>query len=326
MLATLEQGRSSNYLMTWPCFRWVSLAAMVSIASLGYSQQAANVLPQELVRNVVQNELRENVNPSSHFQFLDQHQTVHLSQIKLMVETREATAGMIVAQNGAPLGPAQRDAENARLQNYIDHPEELNRKRRQEKEDAERTIRIIKAMPDAFLYEPDGSQTGTSDVGRPGHQLVRLKFRPNPRYDPPSRVEQVLTGMVGNLLIDADESRIAEINGTLQKQVGFGWGILGHLDRGGRFLVRQADVGNNHWEVTRMELEFTGKVLLFKSLNIRSTDIFSGFRPVPADLTFAQGVELLKKEAASSERHQRDGSRLPSANSTDSVKPDKDKM
>jgi hypothetical protein len=47
-----------------------------------------------------------------------------------------------------------------------------------------------------------------------------------------------------------------------------------------------------------MELAFTGKILLFKKLNIRSSDIFSGFRPVPRDLSFAQAVDLLKKEAA----------------------------
>jgi hypothetical protein len=45
-----------------------------------------------------------------------------------------------------------------------------------------------------------------------------------------------------------------------------------------------------------MELAFTGKILIFKKLNIRSSDIFSGFRPVPKDLSFAQAVDLLKKE------------------------------
>src|SRR6185312_6781992 len=80
------------------------------------------------------------------------------------------------------------------------------------------------------------------------------------------------------------------------KDVGFGWGILGHLDSGGRFVVQQADVGNKQWELTRMELAFTGKILIFKKLNIRSSDIFSGFRPVPKDLSFAQAVDLLKKE------------------------------
>lgn len=60
--------------------------------------------------------------------------------------------------------------------------------------------------------------------------------------------------------------------------------------------MQQANVGNHQWELTRLELSFTGKILFLKKLNIRSSDIFSGFRPVPRDLSFAQAVELLKKE------------------------------
>ena len=262
------------------------------------SDQPAIPSPAELVRRVVQNEITKSSDSSTYFMFKDQRKTSHVSQTKLMVETRDATAGLLVAQDGRPLTPEQQKAEEARLQNYINNPEELNKKRRQEKEDAEHTARIVKALPEAFLYETDGTEPGTDGVGQPGHELIRLKFRPNPSYNPPSRVEQVLTGMQGYLLIDAKENRIAEIDGTLQKEVGFGWGILGHLDRGGRFLVQQGDVGNQQWEVTRMELSFTGKILFLKKLNIRSNDVFSDFHPVPASLTFAQGVELLEKEIA----------------------------
>jgi hypothetical protein len=100
------------------------------------------------------------------------------------------------------------------------------------------------------------------------------------------------------VLVDTAGNRLAEIDATLEKQVAFGWGILGHLDRGGHFLVQQANVNNHEWELTRMELSFTGKFLLFKSFAIRSSDVFSDFRLVPPDLTFAQGVELLHKELA----------------------------
>jgi hypothetical protein len=103
--------------------------------------------------------------------------------------------------------------------------------------------------------------------------------------------------MKGYLLIDVPEKRIAQINAILDKDVGFGWGILGHLDRGGRFLVQLADVGDRQWEITRMELSMTGKILLVKKLSIQSNDTFSDFHPVPSDLTFAQGVELLMKAA-----------------------------
>src|SRR5947207_9624637 len=102
--------------------------------------------------------------------------------------------------------------------------------------------------------------------------------------------------MTCHLLIDTRQNRIAEIYGTLEKEVGFGWGILGHLDRGGRFLVQQADVGNHQWEITHMELAFTGKVLWVKKLSVRSSDVFSDFRVVAPDITFSQGVALLEHE------------------------------
>ena len=156
----------------------------------------------------------------------------------------------------------------------------------------------MRALPDAFLFEYAGEEPGSEGIGRTGHILVKLKFRPNPRYQPPSRVEEVLTGMQGYVLVDAVHYRIASIDGTLFKEVGFGWGILGHLDRGGRFVVQQQEVGDNLWEISSMTLRFTGKILLVKNLSIISTEIFSGFRRVPADLTFAQAVELLKKEDA----------------------------
>ena len=270
------------------------LAFSLSLAA----DESLRQTPVELVRQAVNNEVASDTGAGSHFMFRDTRTTARESQIKLVVETREATAGMLIAQDGHPLTPQQQRAEEARLENYIRHPDELTKKRKQEKEDGDRTLRILKALPDAFLYEPTGTVPASSDMGRLGHELVRLKFRPNPSYQPPSHVEQVLTAMKGNLLIDEQEKRIALMDGTLEKEVGFGWGILGHLDPGGHFVVQQADVANGRWEVTRMELAFTGKILLVKKLNLHSSDVFSDFHIVPSTLTFAEGVELLKKEMA----------------------------
>ena len=48
-----------------------------------------------------------------------------------------------------------------------------------------------------------------------------------------------------------------------------------------------------------MSVSFTGKILFFKNLSISSTETFTGFKRVPSDLTFAQALELLKKEESS---------------------------
>jgi hypothetical protein len=274
---------------------FAALALTAALGSVAEGPPAGT--PIDLVRRTVANEMKSDDQPLK-YMFRERKETPSGSQTKLMVETRDAIAGIVVAYNDQPLNPEQRQGEYARLQRVLNDPDELDRKRKQQKENSERVKRILKAMPDAFLYEYDGTETGRQGVGRAGGQLVRLKFRPNPNYEPPTRVEQVLTGMQGVVLIDTEKQHIARIDGTLAKEVGFGWGILGHLDRGGHFHVDQTNVGEDNWSIARMELAFTGRILLFKSLNIKSTEVYSDFRPVPADLSFAQGVELLKKQQA----------------------------
>jgi hypothetical protein len=292
----------------WSVFGLLAVA-LVSSSSFAQTRPSADLPPAELVRQTIQNEIRSSrAIPISRFMFQSRKQGPQGSQTKLYVETSEGMAGMVVANNDKPLSAEQRAAENARVQRFIDDPSELEKKKKREKEDADRTLQIMKALPDAFLYAKDGTQAGSQNAGKTGDELVRLKFWPNPQYTPPSHTEQVLVGMQGHLLIDAEHFRLAEIDGTLFREVSFGWGILGHLDKGGHFLVNQAEVGSGEWEITRMSLGFTGKIMMFKTLHIQSDEVFSSFRTVPANLTFAQGVGILKKQQSElAENHASDG-------------------
>ncbi len=282
----------------------ILLAALALVAGpLSPAEGPPAIKPRELVRLAVANEIK-NDNQSTKYMFQQRKVTPGGSQTKLMVQTRDAMVGMVVANNDQSLDQEQRRAEYGRIERFLSRPDELERKRKQELESAERVNRILKAMPDAFLYEYDGTESGRPGVGKPGDLLLRLKFRPDPSYDPPTHVEQVLVGMQGVVLIDARKQHIARIDGRLFKEVGFGWGILGHLDQGGHFQVDQADISDDSWAISRMDLAFTGKVLLFKNINIKSTETYSDFRPVPADLTFAQGIQLLKKQQAALAQNQ----------------------
>jgi hypothetical protein len=262
------------------------------------NSSADKASPIELVRAAVANEIAASNDNSIKHMFRSRKQTAQGSQTRLYVETQSAMAGMTIAYNDQPLTPEQVQGEENHLAGLVGDPEQLNHKHSQEQQTAERTLRIVKALPDAFLYDYDAEEQGTADLGKDGDLLVRLRFRPNPAYEAPSRVEQVLEGMQGLVLIDPASRRIARIDGTLFKEVGFGWGILGHLDKGGHFLVEQRDVGDGSWEVSRMSLSFAGKILFFKSIAIKSEEVFSDFRRVPADTTFSQGVEMLKAEEA----------------------------
>lgn len=263
----------------------------------------------ELVRLTVNNEVVDAEHPAAKHFFRSRKQTPRGSQTRLYVETKDAMAGMLISINDRPLTSEQQRAEVNHLAWLMSNHDQLRKKRAHEKEDEDRTLQIVKALPDAFLYQYAGtetpnagaalsaSQTGTPQTSPPtSPSLVRLTFRPNPRYSPPSRVEQALEGMQGCLLVDTNQRRIARIDGTLFKDVTFGWGIIGRLDKGGHFYVEQADLGDGTWEITEMKLNFTGKILLFKTLTMVSDEVFSDFRRVPETLTFAQGAEMLELE------------------------------
>jgi hypothetical protein len=278
------------------------VALVVANASLSFAQSPAGT-PADLLRRTVQNEIKANNNTVA-FCFQERRESPTGSQTELMVETREAMAGMLIANNDHPLSPQQRQAEIGRLDHLLQDPAELAKKKAKETDTKERILRIVKALPDAFLYEFDGTDVGSGLLGGQDARLVRLKFRPNPNYHPPTRVEQVLTGMQGVMLIEAKQERIARIDGTLVREVGFGWGILGHLDQGGRFMVDQADLGAGNWAVTRTGLDMTGRVLLFKPLTFKSTKTYSDFHTAPPNLSFAEGVDMLKKHEAVQARNQ----------------------
>jgi hypothetical protein len=258
--------------------------------------------PVELVRRCVENEIKDaGAGPGAHFMFQVRKETPRGSQTKLMVETTDAMVGVLVAVNDHPLSAEERRAEYARVERFVKDPKELKKKIKQEQEDTERLTQMMKAMPDALAYEYAGSGTSMPESGGSGKRRVRLNFRPNPKYDPPSRVEQVLTAMQGYVLVDPDNSRFIKIDGVLTRDVGFGWGILGHLDRGGHFLIEQREVTEGQWQIARMSLDFTGKILLFKDLEVKSDEMYSDFRPVSSTMTFAQGFALLRSHSAEPE-------------------------
>jgi hypothetical protein len=254
--------------------------------------------PAAMVRVAVDRELAAARDTRIKHLFRSRRTTPRGSQTKLYAETNDAIVGLVIAENDVPVSASQQQSEIAHLERIVGNRDEMRRKQKQEHEDAERTLRIVRALPDAFVYQYDGTEPGQENIGRAGGEFVRLKFRPNPHYAPPSRVEQVLQGMQGSVLIDPTECRLARIQASLFRQVSFGWGILGHLDKGGSFLVEKSDLGDGIWDLRRIRLSFTGKIMMVKSLVIKSDEIFDDYRKLPENTTFAKGIEVVREEQA----------------------------
>ena len=283
---------------TWRAFAvafWLATSSAISGEAARLEEDAS---PAALVRRAVDREVAEIRDARIKHLFRSRRTTPHGSQTKLYAETSDAMVGLLIAVNDVPLSANQLQSEISHLERIEGSRDERRRKQKQEREDAERSLRIVRALPDAFIYQYDGTEPGQENIGRPGDELVRLKFQPNPHYVPPSHVEQVLQGMQGFVLIDRTECRLAKIQATLFRQVSFGWGILGHLDKGGSFVVEKSDVGEGSWDLRRIELNFTGKIMMVKNLSIKSEETFDDYQTLPENTTFAKGIEMVREEQA----------------------------
>jgi hypothetical protein len=275
----------------------LGLAVNLTLVIALYSQESPlKVAPGDLVRETIAHEVSAANQSQIKHMFRSRRQTPKGSQTHLYIETNDSMAGMLIAANDQPLSEQQLQGERNHLYWLSGNPEALRKKRAREKEDADRTMRIVKALPDAFRYEYAGKETGAAGLGKAGDELIKLNFTPNPAYSAPSHVEQVLEGMQGYVLIDTTAHRLAKIDGSLFREVSFGWGIIGHLNKGGQFCVQQADLGDGTWDITTMSLRITGKILMFKGITMISDETFSDFRSVPGDLTFAKAVTMLTNE------------------------------
>ncbi len=263
------------------------VSLLIGTAICVSAQTQPNISANDLVRRVIQNEDRAS---SSGPRYMYKLRTVKPERtvVKEMVETNDGTVGRLLSVNDHPLTADQRSTDEKKLNKLLTDPDERKDRMEEQKKDEQRTREMVKALPDAFLYQYDGEEVAN------GTQCLRLKFQPNPNFDPPARETMVYRGMQGHMLIDPKQERLVRIDANLFQDVTFGWGILGRLNKGGHFLVEQANVGDG-WETTRMELDFVGKALMFKTIKIKESEIATDFRKVPPNLTFAQGIDLLRK-------------------------------
>src|SRR5437660_2109646 len=115
--------------------------------------------------------------------------------------------------------------------------------------------------------------------------LIQLNFAPNPSFHPPTHEAEVFHAIEGSVWVNGKEARVEEITGHLIHEVKFGGGLLGHLNKGGTFDVKQAEVARGYWEMTLLKVQMKGKALFFKTIGVQQNYSRSDFRQVPDDLT-----------------------------------------
>ena len=240
-----------------------------------------------LVRRVITNELNFQDDRTNWMYRLEKEQ-YGKKQVEEIVETKEGSLSRLISINDQPLTPTQQMEEDQRLRELMISRSAQQKLRRTLEAETLQGRRLFKMLPDAFMFSYAGGEGN----------LVKLSFRPNPSFHPPSLEARVFHDMEGEMWVDCKHERLAAFNGHLTQDVKFGLGLLGNLYKGGHFEVRQAEVVPGHWDMTTMNVEMTGKALLFKSIGVQEKDDRRDFHQVSDDLTLTETADILNRYIA----------------------------
>jgi hypothetical protein len=274
-------------------FLSVSMLVIKSIGAPIYAQESNHNTAQApntekdssyMVREIIEHEIDAQAKDGSLWCYRKLEEKDGQRRLLMACQAKGAQIERLLAVNGKALDEKQRETENQRIENLLRSKRELRKQARQQHEDAKQATNLLELIPDAFVFrmeEKNGNR-------------IKLKFAPNPAFHPSGHEAEVFHHMEGTLILDLDQKRLAEISGHLNSPVKFGGGLLGHLDEGGTFLVRQQEVGPGCWEMTTLDVQMSGKALFFKTIDVRQKEIDTEFQAVPQSATIEQVARMTK--------------------------------
>jgi hypothetical protein len=201
---------------------------------------------------------------------------------EVQVETKDGPLFRLLAIDGAALSPDQQRQDDTRINRLMKDPRPLLKLKQEEDDDEVKLQKVMSLMSQAFVYEYDGVEEG----------LVRVKFRPKPDYVPPTYEARVIHSLAGTVLIDPEHKRLAKVNGQLMNRVDFGYGLLGRVDSGTVELGR-VEVGPQQWKTAFINIHFSGRAVVFKTINKEQYERRSDFRLVSGELNLADAKDML---------------------------------
>jgi hypothetical protein len=241
----------------------------------------------QLVREVIYNEQNDHQR-HGFWRYWVEKRSQSGTSLTDQVETADGPIERLTMSDGHALSPEAQQQEEERLQHLLTSPADQARHLKQYDEDEDRIGRILALLPDAFLYEYDGEENGR----------LRLRFKPNPSYTAHTIEARIFHAMSGKLWVDERYKRLARLEGHVDQNVDFGFGILGRLYQGGWFRLERVQVSATDWKTKSLEVHMNVRALLVKTFAKETSETRGGFAQVPSGMTLAQGLAFLDKQQA----------------------------
>jgi hypothetical protein len=207
-----------------------------------------------------------------------------LTTVKAIIETRDGDVARLLSRDNAPLSAEDKQKEEDRLNQLSADASRQGHRQEREASDIDKFTKILRALPTALIYKYSRNEGGQSVYS----------FVPDPKFQPQNFEEQLLTGMEGELWLDTKAERVTKLSGKLVKDVDYGWGIIGQIDKGAALLIEQKEISPGLWRATRLIIKANYRVV-YKSRSSDATLELSDFSPVQQGLDYRTAIQMLKQ-------------------------------
>jgi hypothetical protein len=265
------------------------LGAAIACLALGHfvaMQCPAPVYAQDakqLVEQVVTTELTAGQADQSHWLYFEVDRKPNAQVEQWVAETPKCDLRRVLAENNRQFSDTQ---QRQKMDAFLRDTGAQAQQRKKQQDDIRQTVDLLKLLPQAFLWTTTGSH---------GDETT-LHFKPDPHFHPPNREAKILSGVEGDLELNAAQHRIVSLKGKLVHDVKFGGGLLGDLKAGGGFDIERREISQGEWQITETHVHFEGRMLLFKSISEQEDDEKSKFKQLPAALSVDQAETELMHE------------------------------
>ncbi|HMH07360.1 MAG TPA: hypothetical protein VK579_11840 [Terriglobales bacterium] len=261
----------------------LTIAFVLAVCITATGRDQLSTLPAvKLIDEVVANELTDRVQQRKWMYLIDKRQGKQ-TLTEEQVDTKDGPFYRVLAIDGIPLDSNQRQQDKARMDRLLHDPGLQLKIKQVHDEDEQKLEKLIRLLPEAFVYDYDGIE----------ENLIRLKFRPNSNYNPPTYEARVAHSLAGTILIDSEQKRLAKLSGRLISRVQFGYGLLGHIDDGGTIEIGRVRVGPSQWKTALINIQLSGGLAFFKTISKQEYETRSNFRAVSGDPSLSDASQLL---------------------------------
>lgn len=206
------------------------------------------------------------------------------------IEGRDGAVARLVQRNGRPLTPEEDAAERLRLQDMLGSPADFAKRHKRNSSARGYASDLVRLMPRAMIYTYAPGQPQLPGAAWP--QVV-IDFRPDPKFQPPSMMANLLTGLEGRLWIDAHTRTLLRGEARVSRPVNFGWGVIARIYPGGTVVFEQAPLPGGHWIYSHVDTHLSVREVLVKTNSMNSAMTASDFQMLPAQMSWQQAIHTL---------------------------------